>query len=1033
MTNVDTYGSEGDAYRYTKKVLQSLPNSCFIESIYKEVAEKRGISSWTRAAYMDLRATFFRDGQCKIRFAPGAARIAFGELSLGTGDEELVEISNFRDMLRIISIAHCKDYTRHLVSKDGEKLTYQTMLAIYGTKATANWSWMKRKLRRMKYGERRYKIIELDSFETAKQYAEYTKPHTWCHLQYPDTFKHYAMVNSSNIYKGECGCGVNRIRLYLAVLPGFETMTEADEMYGESMLGIDIGPGGRLIHVNNRWNHAHDNIDERKGDNKYSEIELSMLLGGPFFEVCPPFTPTEERQSLVKMAKEVSEKNKVTLDKRMKLAKMVYNNHTRGKVGVRCTEVLDSRDNTVYKLKKYGKTRWMTEPLKYIPEGSKVVDLPHDILDRCPKEKFDMHVRIMTVIHTKDGAKVVWRPCDDPALEEYRNYVLANNFRRGGKTACISHVGIRSTRDDAMLMPSDHNRVIVSEPLVDLTKDFDAKRVVNPTYGLTALRVVYDIYVPLFEVNGMVFALHPAYNQYVEKMENGVRFPDLPKSGEIQDQFGKTEIVSAEDVTLDLETHRNSSAVTDWRGNDMDMVTEVWRRMLVIERFVCDAIFTRVTAEMIYDNYTASDVKEVMTTLRTIITRKSNKLMESNYASRWNSTTRAETAIDRTTNITVEYDPGENNEIIYTHDCFRNMYGDDAFYAAASAVANADARRYGKFMYGGYTQGSRELRPARGLLYMDMDAVARIITNSFMSNMSEYYALLGVIDISDNVPVGVPGVSGYIYTPRLEYSRIPVTKEEGILYDLGRRNIEGKDDQPIIRFDDGLTMYPSRMKPMLETDELRFPNISEAMERMAIGGFSLAEDFKDIDGHTLMTKDEAEVRSMFRTKYRNHLRKIMHLAETDEDADTTEKKETPKSRSRGVVIPRRLPDILAIPKICRSVMKDEKFGELFMVGSCAKIEKEAVDKLASAASECQNFSLVNKIGLAQHECVEDPSGRLRVSVSTDEDTGNMTVVADPVPNGGGYHGIFINLDKVNGYIVPLMVKRSSNETVSGNS
>jgi hypothetical protein len=104
-----------------------------------------------------------------------------------------------------------------------------------------------------------------------------------------------------------------------------------------------------------------------------------------------------------------------------------------------------------------------------------------------------------------------------------------------------------------------------------------------------------------------------------------------------------------------------------------------------------------------------------------------------------------------------------------------------------------------------------------------------------------------------------------------------------------------------------------------------------------------------------------------------------------------------------------------------------------MVGSCAKIEKEAVDKLASAASECQNFSLVNKIGLAQHECVEDPSGRLRVSVSTDEDTGDMTVVADPVPNDGGYHGIFINLDKVNGYIVPLMVKRSSNETVSGNS
>ena len=79
-------GSEGDAYRYTKKVLKSLSNAMALRSIYEEIAAERGISSWTRAAYQDLRAHFFRDGQCKIRFAPGAARIAFGELSLGTGD-----------------------------------------------------------------------------------------------------------------------------------------------------------------------------------------------------------------------------------------------------------------------------------------------------------------------------------------------------------------------------------------------------------------------------------------------------------------------------------------------------------------------------------------------------------------------------------------------------------------------------------------------------------------------------------------------------------------------------------------------------------------------------------------------------------------------------------------------------------------------------------------------------------------------------------------------------------------------------------
>ena len=119
-------GSEGDAYRYTKKVLLSLPNRESLRRIYEEIAQNRGISSWTRAAYQDVRAHFFRDGQCKIRFAPGAARIAFGELSLGTGDEEPGPIGRLHDIIRIISIAHSGEYDRYL-GRDGLRPSFKEL------------------------------------------------------------------------------------------------------------------------------------------------------------------------------------------------------------------------------------------------------------------------------------------------------------------------------------------------------------------------------------------------------------------------------------------------------------------------------------------------------------------------------------------------------------------------------------------------------------------------------------------------------------------------------------------------------------------------------------------------------------------------------------------------------------------------------------------------------------------------------------------------------------------------------------------
>jgi len=356
-------GSEGDAYRYTKKVLLSLPNVEEIRRIYTEIAYNRNISSWTRACYEELRRQFFRDGQCKIKFAPGLARIAYGELLFGTGDEDFRQLADLRDFVRIISIAHFTEFTRH-IAIDGRQMSFKDLVDRFGSTVTGNWKELKKELRGIKYGPRRYRVIWLDSFETAHEYYGYTAPHSWCHLGSRSMFNSYS-YNRKTDSNGHTRLSL--VKLYLAVLPGFETMKEDDPLYGESMLGIDIGPDGRLMHVNNRWNHAHDHIDERKGDNKYSERELSELMGGPFYELCPPLSKRDYRRMESSMRRRRRKSNLLCTGWARRLAERLTGCILKKGKRSPVRRVSDPRDGREYRVERIGSLDWMLDPVSHMP------------------------------------------------------------------------------------------------------------------------------------------------------------------------------------------------------------------------------------------------------------------------------------------------------------------------------------------------------------------------------------------------------------------------------------------------------------------------------------------------------------------------------------------------------------------------------------------------------------------------------------------------------------------------------------------
>ena len=307
--NVLFEASESDAYRYFEKELKTLDPK-ILERLKRDIqymledthTEVDPSISWVRILFKQFQTDFGIKGTEALYFLPGMARIVFRQLDRFEYEPKTTLSSRgqlFRDIVKYITLGHKDEYTRYLVDKNtGEQQTFESLKHKYGPALKTVHNKKIEDLKSLTYTPNDYKVVELTDFETAHKFSKYATAEEWCHLAHEDMFNYYRQGGY--------------VRLYLAVKPGFENLKPGDKGYGASMLGIDVGPNNKLIHCNNRYNHAKDpELDNEKnhpGDDRYDMKELSLMLGAPFYEFCPYYTREQMHEMGIIDFNEVEEK-----------------------------------------------------------------------------------------------------------------------------------------------------------------------------------------------------------------------------------------------------------------------------------------------------------------------------------------------------------------------------------------------------------------------------------------------------------------------------------------------------------------------------------------------------------------------------------------------------------------------------------------------------------------------------------------------------------------------------------------------------
>jgi hypothetical protein len=227
----------------------------------------------------NVRNTFFHDGTTSIKFEPGAARIAYGELGM-LANEDTRKLSRLGKMLQEISIAHETEYDSNLNGMTFDELNERFGASIHKADAETE-----ERLKNKTYDKSDYIIKWIPDFSTATQYRKYT--------DYGNINECWCLTRDERMWDSYTGQH-NENKVYFCHIPNFESVPRETgpnaplDNYGLSLISVIVTPDKQLRAVTSRWNHINGG-----SDGVMDQEQLSDLLGGYVFERCPPYSREE--------------------------------------------------------------------------------------------------------------------------------------------------------------------------------------------------------------------------------------------------------------------------------------------------------------------------------------------------------------------------------------------------------------------------------------------------------------------------------------------------------------------------------------------------------------------------------------------------------------------------------------------------------------------------------------------------------------------------------------------------------------------
>ena len=227
----------------------------------------------------NLRNTFFHDGKTSIKFEPGAARIAYGELGM-QANEDTRKLSRLGKILQEISIAHETEYDANL-----NGMTFDELNERFGASINKADTETQEKLKNKTYDKSDYIIKWIPDFRTAQQYRQYT--------DYGNNNECWCLTRDERMWDSYTGQH-NENKVYFCHVPNFDSVPREPgsnaplDTYGLSLISVIVTPDKQLRAVTSRWNHTHGG-----SDGVMNEEQLSNLLGGYVFDLCPPYSREE--------------------------------------------------------------------------------------------------------------------------------------------------------------------------------------------------------------------------------------------------------------------------------------------------------------------------------------------------------------------------------------------------------------------------------------------------------------------------------------------------------------------------------------------------------------------------------------------------------------------------------------------------------------------------------------------------------------------------------------------------------------------